>query len=286
MDTVPDRNKFLVETDWLAGRLGTADLAVIDASWHMPQTGRSGRDEFFEAHIPGAVFFDIDAIADQSTGLPHMLPGPAAFAKAAGGLGLGDDMDLVIYDSAGLFSAARVWWMLKIMGGPLVRVLNGGLPKWRAEGRALETGTAKPIQRVFTSRPTLDRVRDMEQMHRHSLAGDAVIVDARAAGRFQGSAPEPRPELPSGHIPGSINLPFTSLVNPDGTLKSTAELADIFKGAGVDIDQPLVTTCGSGVTAAILTLGLSILGARDLALYDGSWSEWGAGDPANIATGA
>ncbi|MHA1524777.1 MAG: 3-mercaptopyruvate sulfurtransferase [Alphaproteobacteria bacterium] len=274
----------MVEVEGLAKRLGAPDLAIIDASWYMPQSGRQARAEYEAAHIPGAVFFDIDAIADHTTDLPHMLPDPLEFSKAVGALGLGDDMEFVVYDGAGLFSAARVWWMLKTMGARKVRVLNGGLPKWQNQGRPVEAGAATPDHKHFTCRPLPQMVRSGGEMRSMVSTGGATIVDARAAGRFAGRDPEPRPGLPSGHIPGSKNVPFNTILNPDGTMKQRGELAKIFNTAGVALDQPVVTTCGSGVTAAVLYLGLTLVGATDLALYDGSWAEWGAGDPDQIAT--
>ncbi len=266
----------LVSTDWLAENLNAPDIRVLDASWHMPASGRDPRAEFAAAHIPGARFFDIDAISDDQSDLPHMAPPVEKFVSRVRALGIGDGHRIVVYDSVGLFSAPRVWWTFRLFGKSDVAVLDGGLPKWRAEGRPVESGAPTPRDRHFTARRDPALVRDVTQVAATAKLGDAQIVDARAADRFRGEAPEPRPGLRSGHIPGSKNVPHAGLVNPDGTMKGPAELRAAFEAAGVDVGRPVITTCGSGISAAILSLALERLGNREHALYDGSWAEWGA----------
>ena len=268
----------VVETDWLEEHLGAPDLVVLDASWHFPSEGRNARAEYEAEHIPGAIFFDIDEIADLSSPLPHMLPEPEEFASRMHQLGIGDDMRIVAYDTKGMFSAPRAWWMMRVMGVTEVAVLNGGLPKWKAEGRPLEDRTVTRQQRDFTPRRSTELVRDRSDMERILTDSSAQIVDARSPERFAGKAPEPLPGLRSGHIPGSLNLHYELLLNADGTMKPDEELRAAFQRGAVDFDKPIVTTCGSGVTAAILALALERLGHRQTAIYDGSWSEWG-GDP-------
>jgi thiosulfate/3-mercaptopyruvate sulfurtransferase len=265
----------LVSTDWLAKHLGAPDLRVLDGTWHMPQLKRDARAEFAEAHVPGAAFFDIDAVADHSTTLPHMLPTADAFAQAVGALGVGSGDRVVVYDVRGVVSAARVWWTFRVFGHDAVAVLDGGLKKWRAEGRPVESGSAAPPRRTFTARPRPELVRDLDAMRANLTSRGAQVLDARSAGRFAGTEPEPRAGLRGGHIPGSLNLPYETLYRADGTLKPPDELAGDVGAAGVDLGRPVVTTCGSGVTASVLALALYRLGRQDVAVYDGSWSEWG-----------
>ncbi len=278
--------RWLVETDWLSAHLDTPGLVVVDGSMHLPTAKRDAHAEYLAGHIPGALFFDIDDIADETSPLPHMLPPAPKFASRMKAMGIGDGMHVVAYDSEGLYSAARVWWMFRAMGHEEVRVLNGGLKKWKAEGRALEDGEPRRrSERHFTAMLNADLVRDVGDVRGLIANKAAQIVDARAAGRFEGGAPEPRQGLRSGHIPGSRNVPFTSLLNADGTLKGEAELAAIFARAGVETAKPVVASCGSGVTAGVIALALAILGRHDAAVYDGSWTEWGADPALPIETG-
>jgi thiosulfate/3-mercaptopyruvate sulfurtransferase len=280
-----DDPKTLVSTSWLASHLKDPDLRVIDASWYMPADNRDARAEYEAAHIPGARFFDIDEISDHRSELPHMVPPVEKFMSRMRAMGVGDGHQVVVYDGAGLFSAARVWWLFRLMGKTDVAVLDGGFPKWRAEGHPVEDMPPVIRDRHMTVQRQNHLVKDVTQVARAAKLKDHEIIDARAAERFRGEVEEPREGLRSGHIPGSRNLPFGELLKDDGTMKDTDALKAAFEAAGVDLKKPAITSCGSGVTAAILSLALERIGKTDHAVYDGSWSEWGMYDDLPIATG-
>ncbi len=280
-----DDPKTLVSTDWLGAHLGDPDLRVIDGSWYLPDMARDARADYEAAHIPGARFVDIDDLSDARSELPHMAPPPEKFISRMRAMGIGDGHQVVVYDGAGLFSAARIWWLFRLMGKTDVAVLDGGMPKWVAEGREVEDMPPVLRDRHITVSVQNQMVVDVTQVARASKLGDHEIVDARSPGRFRGEEAEPRAGLRSGHIPGSKNVHYRTLLNEDGTMKSPAELRKVFEAAGVDLTKPAITTCGSGVTAAILTLALARIGVDPGALYDGSWSEWGMYDGLKVETG-
>ncbi len=280
-----DDPKTLVSTDWLAAHLKDPDLRILDASWYLPDAGRNAAAEYEVGHIPGARFFDIDEISDLRSALPHMAPPPEKFISRMRAMGVGDGHQVVVYDGAGLFSAARVWWLFRLMGKTDIAVLDGGLPKWRAEGREIEDMPPVVKDRHITVSRQNQMVKDVTQVAHAAKLGEAEIIDARAAPRFRGEVAEPRPGLRAGHIPGAKNVPYTTLLNADGTMKPAPALKAAFLAAGVDLGKPAITSCGSGISAAILSLALERIGHRNHALYDGSWAEWGMYDDLKVEQG-
>jgi thiosulfate/3-mercaptopyruvate sulfurtransferase len=283
---VSDSFPALVSTEWLAGRLEQPGLRVLDGSWYLSNSGRDARAEYAAGHIPGAVFFDLDATSDRTTSLPHMLPGETDFAEAMSRLGLNDSDALVVYDGSGVnLSAPRVWWTFRVFGHERVAVLDGGVGKWRREGRPLESGVVRlPLGR-FSARLDSSAVRDLSRIRSNIETGTEQVVDLRSSGRFQGTEPEPRPGLRGGHIPGSRNLPFTELVTSEGTLLPPARLREKIQGFGVDLSRPIVATCGSGTSACALLHALHLLGYHTTALYDGAWTEWGGREDTPVERG-
>lgn len=280
-----DDPKTLVSTDWLATHLKDPDLRVLDGTTFLPGSGRDARAEYEAGHIPGARFFDIEDISDARSALPHMVPPVEKFMSKLRAMGVGDGHQVVVYDSHGLFSAARVWWLFRLMGQENVAVLDGGFPKWQAEGREIEDMSPIVRDRHMTVRRQNHMVKDVTQVSAAAKLGDHEIIDARSAGRFRGEEPEPRAGLRGGHIPGSKSVPFTALLNPDKTMRDPSALRAVFEAAGVDLTKPAITTCGSGLTAAVINLALERIGKTDHALYDGSWAEWGAFATLPVATG-
>jgi thiosulfate/3-mercaptopyruvate sulfurtransferase len=268
-------SRWLASTDWLAERLRDPKVAIVDGSYFLPMQKRDAHAEYRSGHIPGAVFFDIEAVSDHSTDLPHMLPGTTQFGDVVGKLGIGDGDTVVVYDSVGLFSAARVWWTFRVFGAKSVYILDGGLPKWKAEGRPLETDDAKRAPKTFTAEMNVGAVAMLDDMRMAQTDDSVQIVDARSAERFAGKAPEPRPGLRSGHMPRSFNVPYERVIE-NGRLASRERVTTAFTSAGVNLDKPIITSCGSGVTAAILTFALDSIGTEAKGLYDGSWAEWGS----------
>jgi thiosulfate/3-mercaptopyruvate sulfurtransferase len=271
----PPTSRWVVSTDWLAEHLSDRSLVVVDASYPLLMQKRDTHAEYRDGHIPGAVFFDIDAVSDHSTDLPHMLPGPTQFGEVVGALGIGDGDTVIVYDSTGLYSAPRVWWTFRLFGAKKVFILDGGLPKWKAEGRALEQGDTKRTPKKFNAEMNVGAVAMLDDVRMAQTDDSVQIADARSVERFSGKAPEPRPGLRSGHMPRSFNVPFTRLVE-SGRLVPRERIEAVFGEAGIDLDRPIITTCGSGLTAAILTFALESIGRTPKGLYDGSWTEWGA----------
>jgi thiosulfate/3-mercaptopyruvate sulfurtransferase len=276
----------LVTTNWLAEETAASDLRIVDASSHLPDAGRDAHGEFVGGHIPGAIFMDLAELVDADSPVENTLPSPEKFASRMAALGLGDGSRIVLYDNSAIHSAARGWFMFKLFGAQNVAILDGGLPKWVAEDRAVDTGSSDLRSRHFTAWQQARALRSKAQMLGNVASQAEQVVDARGAARFAGTAPEPRAGMQAGHIPGAINVPYTQMYKPDGTFKDKAGLRAAFESAGVDLSRPIVTSCGSGVTACVLIFGLSLIGKHDVALYDGSWAEWGADPETPKETGA
>lgn len=275
----------LVETHWLADNIDDSSIRIVDASWHMPAAGRSGAAEFSAAHIPGAVFWDIDAVADPSSSLPHMMPDEATFARHMKALGISNDHHVVVYDNVSMMTSARAWWMLRAFGHDRVSLLNGGQVKWQAEGRAVSDDAPSIPDVDFSATFNPAMIRSLDDLRANIENPAAQVLDARSAGRFAGTDPEPRPECRSGHIPGNLNLPFNTLIDPDtATVRPQADLADRLAGAGIAPGRPVITSCGSGITACVLALALHLTGRDDVAVYDGSWTEWGSSPDTPVET--
>jgi thiosulfate/3-mercaptopyruvate sulfurtransferase len=276
----------LVSTEWLAAHLDDPHIRIVDSSFKLPGITPTARQDYDRGHIPGGVFFDIDDIATPGTSLPHMIPSAELFASKMGELGIGDDDRVIVYDGNGLSSAGRAWWMLRLFGHDNVALLDGGLPKWKAEGRPMATEVPAPSRRRFTARFRPALVRDKRALLDNLSTRREQVVDARAAGRFEASAEETRPGLRRGHIPGSRNLPYDRVTDPrTHQLRGAAELTELFRNAGIALDRPIVTSCGSGVTACALAFALHLIGHPRAAIYDGSWSEWGLPGETPVETG-
>ncbi len=279
-----DKSPFVVSADWLQDRLDQPGLAIVDGSWYLPAHNRDPQAEYDAAHIPGAVFFDQDKVVEPGSGLPHALPRPGLFAQFAGSMGISETDTIVVYDGPGMFSAPRVWWMFRIMGAREVYLLDGGFDRWKAEGRPVTQEPTRIAACFFRDRFDGSRVASLEEMREIVETGSAQIADARPAGRFSGEEPEPRPNMRSGHMPGARSVPATAL-SLDGRLLPVDELRKLLEGAGLDLSRPVVTSCGSGVTAAAITLALESVGHTDNRLYDGSWTEWGGRADTPVETG-
>ncbi|MEO5323736.1 3-mercaptopyruvate sulfurtransferase [Mesorhizobium sp. CC13] len=279
-----EKSAFVIDADWLEERLGTPGLSIVDASWYLPAQKRDARAEYDAAHIPGSVFFDLDLVCDLDSALPHMLPSPALFARHAGSMGISADDTIVIYDGPGFLAAPRVWWMFRIMGVFQVYILDGGFDRWKADGRPVTSQPTKTAPNVFHVDYDASKVVSLAEMREIVRSGAAQVADARSAGRFEGRDPEPRAGLRSGHMPGARNVPSASL-SENGELLPLDRLKSTLEAAGLDLSKPVVTTCGSGVTAAVITLALQSLGHGDNRLYDGSWTEWGGLSDTPVATG-
>ncbi len=279
-----DKSRFVVDADWVEKQLGAPEFRIVDAAWYLPAQNRNGAEEYAAGHIPGAVFFDQDVIADHTTGLPHSIPSPEFFAAEVGKLGISDTDTIVVYDGPGIFTAPRAWWLFRLMGAEKVYVLDGGLDGWKREGRPLQTDLPEPAPAKFVPNFDASKVTTFEAMKDIVASGSKQIADARGAGRFTAEEPEPRAGMRGGHMPGAKNLPM-GVFSEGGRFKSLSEIKETIEKAGIDLSKPVVTSCGSGVTAAVITLALTSLGHTDNTLYDGSWSEWGSKPDTPIVTG-